>query len=393
MISRIILIFSILIFSFASKGTFATGTILASFLINFVFIFSEKRKFNLLPVYILVTILTLSILLSKYLGYIVDIQESFLYLLAISFLFINGLLIGDYIIEASPKSLINIHKFSWIIISIPFIGKFIPFLNTCKTCNVPFFIFREPSHFILYVSIFLFFNLLTRYKYWKIQFILYFFVMTILYKSLISLIVFLLMILYKSSINFSRLNFILIATTILLSFGLAISSDLLFQQFQEKITFSYSNLSVLTYISGFQNIFYSFKNFFPSGVGLGNMGLIHFPLEINNAFALLGRERALNIFDGSFVFSKIITEMGIFGLMISFVILKICYKSHINFIKSVKTKNYESFIKSSIALAFSFSIVIQSLIRGGGVISIYTILLGIVFVMNKHLTKNLSKEI
>jgi len=392
LISRIILIFTLLIVSFASKGTFAIGTMISSFLIFFVFIFSQKRKFNLFPIYILVIILSLPFFISNYLGYIVNIKESFIYFFAILFLFINGLLIGDYIIKVKPKSLINLNKFSWIIISIPFIGKFIPFLNTCKTCNVPFFIFREPSHFILYLSIFLLFNLLTGYKYWKIQIILSFFIMTILYRSLISLIVFLFMILYKLNINLSRLNFILVTSTIFLFFGLAVSSDLLFEQFIEKITFNYSNLSAITYISGFQNIFYSLKNFFPSGVGLGNMGFINFPLEINNAFALLNIG-VLNKYDGSFVFSKIITEMGIFGLMISYIILKICFQSHINFLKSIKSDNYDAFIKSSLSLAFSFSILIQSLIRGGGFISIYTILIGIVCVMNKYLTNTLSKKL
>ena len=122
------------------------------------------------------------------------------------------------------------------------------------------------------------------------------------------------------------------------------------------------------------------------------MGLTNFPLEINSAFALLNSE-VLNTFDGSFVFSKIITEMGVFGLLISLIVLKICYQSHINFKKSLKSENYEAFIKSSIALAFSLSIIIQSLLRGAGVISVYTILIGIVIVMNKYLKNSIEGKI
>ena len=347
MISRLILIISLLIVSFVFKQSFAVGTIFAAFLITLEFVFSKNIKFNFLPIYILIIILSISIFTSKILGYIVDIEESFLYLFAISFIFINGLLIGNYLIKVKPRSLIHLYKFSWIIIAFPFIGKLIPFLNTCKTCNNPLFIFLEPSHFIIYLSIFLFFNLLTSYKYWKLQFILSFIGLTIIYKSLLSLIVLLLMVIYKININLSRFNFTLIAAAIFLFFGFAVNSDILFEQFQERITFSYSDLTVLTYFAGFQNIFYSLNNFFPSGVGLGNMGLTNFPLEINSAFALLNSE-VLNTFDGSFVFSKIITEMGVFGLLISLIVLKICYQSHINFKKSLKSENYENNLKDNI---------------------------------------------
>ena len=178
---------------------------------------------------------------------------------------------------------------------------------------------------------------------------------------------------------------------ILISFlGFLLYSSLLFVQFQERLTFDNSNITVLTFLNGFENLIYSLKNYLPSGIGLGNMGLIEFPLEINKLFDNLN-EDIMNIYDGSFVFSKIITEMGLFGLLISILILRICYQSHNNFLMSIKIANQDIIIKSGISLSLSFSILIQSLLRGGGTISIYTTMVGIIYVINKSVKANLSK--
>ena len=83
--------------------------------------------------------------------------------------------------------------------------------------------------------------------------------------------------------------------------------------------------------------------------------------------------------------------MGLFGLLISILILGICYQAHNNFLKAIKIANQDIIMKSAISLSLSFSILIQSLLRGGGTISIYTTMLGIIYVINKSVKANLSK--
>ncbi len=361
---------------------------MSAFFIAYEFFYSKNQKFESYPVYILTIILLLSSLTSHFMGYIKDYQELIVYFFSIIFLFISGILIGNYLVKLRSQKLLILSKYSWILITFPLIGKFLPALNLCKDCNAPLFIFLEPSHYVIYISIFLFFSLLTNYKNWILQFIICFFGLIFLYKSLLGLVLLIFILTYYLYIKFNSYKFLGILILFILSSIFAINSGLLFKDFFLRLTFDNSNLTVLTYIGGLQSLIYSLKNYFPSGVGMGNMGLVTFPLEVNYYFELLGRS-LLNKYDGSFTFSKIITEMGVFGLLLAGIILNLCYVSFKNFSNSTKYLDNELLIKSALGASISLSILIQSVARGGGTISLYTVFIGIAYVINKYIKEKL----
>lgn len=119
-----------------------------------------------------------------------------------------------------------------------------------------------------------------------------------------------------------------------------------------------SNISSLVYIYGWESLFYYINESFGLGIGLNGMGLPPFP-NVNTAALLSNSEGELYTNpDGSFMFSKLISEIGIIGIFIFWKITNFLTKTF----KIYKSYNpIEKFLWNSLAL-----LVFTSLVRGVG---------------------------
>ena len=119
-----------------------------------------------------------------------------------------------------------------------------------------------------------------------------------------------------------------------------------------------SNVSSLVYIYGWESLFYYIKESFGFGIGINGMGVPPFP-DVETANLLASKDgRLYSNPDGSFMFSKFISELGFIGLFIFLLGIKLI-------IKSIKYYNqytpFEQFLWNSLVL-----LIFTSFIRGVG---------------------------
>jgi cell division protein FtsW (lipid II flippase) len=115
--------------------------------------------------------------------------------------------------------------------------------------------------------------------------------------------------------------FVSLAATWLVIILFAVSSGLLLinpdiAYFVDRLTASNesNNLSVLVYIQGWEMIPYYFSRTYGWGIGFQQLGETFFTSPASTSInALIGMD--LNLNDGSFIFSKLCSEFGYFGLI------------------------------------------------------------------------------
>ena len=85
--------------------------------------------------------------------------------------------------------------------------------------------------------------------------------------------------------------------------------------FSSTDTSAYNNLSVLSFMNGWERAYLNLKDSYGIGVGFQQLGFVGSEGEIFEVLSAIGAEN-LNLFDGSFVASKFISEFGIFAVMV-----------------------------------------------------------------------------
>ena len=119
-----------------------------------------------------------------------------------------------------------------------------------------------------------------------------------------------------------------------------------------------SNPSSLVYIYGWESMFFYLKDSLSFGIGLNGMGLPPFP-EVNSAFLLSSQDG--DIYknpDGSFLVSKIISELGFVGILLIIFVFRFLIKTF----RKYETYNpIDQFFWNTLALLF-----FTSFIRGVG---------------------------
>lgn len=155
-----------------------------------------------------------------------------------------------------------------------------------------------------------------------------------------------------------------------------------------------ANISSIVYVNGWQTSFENFKSTNGLGLGFNRMGCIPRPTtEASEVLEVMGLGAA-NFNDGSFTFSKIISELGIFGL--------VTWAGAICLLFRMVTKRDRMFSYSPIYIALSVSaslvLVIGGLIRGTSyfsgpfVLGLYFILTYIVKPPNNLTLQKLSDQ-
>lgn len=223
-------------------------------------------------------------------------------------------------------------------------------------------IFAEPSHFALVYLPFLFYKVYSSKKNKRLIYIAIGLFVAIAVENLTLLIgIFLTLLL----VYFKKKNVLIIIismSVLAIKFGgigkIAYFSDRI------QMSSSTTNLSALVWLSGWERAYLSFKSSYGLGVGFQQMGVVGDLGQYMYSIYRITNGDYLNLFDGGSIASKLITEMGILGLVL--IIFYILY-----FLKITKViiKNH---VKSSRELFF-FSIYIMGsialFVRGSGYFS------------------------
>lgn len=226
----------------------------------------------------------------------------------------------------------------------------------------PTFLFSEPSHFALAVAPFFIYCLKLRVKYWK-QGLLFFILWALYIQNFTMIVVLTLAILCAfSSIIYAVIFFVLAFLSIYL-FSLDIS------YFTERINFSTEtdNLSALVFIQGWENAILTLGETSFLGCGFQQFGITSSAGEATDKIGYIYEGGALNIFDGGTSASKLIGELGLFGVALLGIILIKAYKSFF------WLKKTNAFSVSKIAVfknCVAISILVEFFFRGVGYFSV-----------------------
>lgn len=231
-----------------------------------------------------------------------------------------------------------------------FLGRFIPGIQNLNNVK-PILPFNEPSHFALFYVPFLYYKVFISGQKEKI-FHLFLGVILALILQNFTLLVGVgvcTMIYYRKKSVF----WISLALFIMISY-----LDLSYFEARLNFTYRTDNLSVLVFMQGWEISYRSFIDTYGFGVGFQQLGYVPVYTEAGDSITrLLGRN--FNETDAGLTFGKIVSELGIFGLIIIFYYLRYFIRFYNQFPKVVNSKVI-------FAMSIYFSFAIDIFIRGIG---------------------------
>jgi len=228
-------------------------------------------------------------------------------------------------------------------------------------------IFSEPSHFAIIFCPFLLYQVLVsrhKYKHLLLSLSMAFMLqsVTLIAVSIIGGLV--------SVKRYGPLQILILSALGLLIATFAFHYSRFFIFIAERNVFASGteNLTALVFLSGIEAAYLTFFRSFALGVGFQQMGLTgphgEFQSQIIN---LTGR--SMNLYDGSILISKIVSEFGMIGLLLSFAYL---VKATQVFNKSRSSLNERSYLQFYRACYLSFSVLL--FVRSPGYFSPSTVI-------------------
>ena len=220
-------------------------------------------------------------------------------------------------------------------------------------------LFKEPSHLAISITPYLFYLLDAAKSKIKFYFIILFPIIILSFSS--TLIMSILFLLSVDKLRKSKKSFLIYTLFFLIPLIVFLVNyvDYINLRVQDVINVAVtSNPSSLVYIYGWESMFFYLKESLSLGIGLNGMGLPPFP-EVNSAFLLASPDG--DIYknpDGSFLVSKIISELGFVGILLIIFVFRFLIKTF----RHYETYNsIEQFFWNTLALLF-----FTAFIRGVG---------------------------
>ena len=137
--------------------------------------------------------------------------------------------------------------------------------------------------------------------------------------------------------------------------------------YSSRLDFTNPNLSLLSFINGWERAYLNLKDFYGIGIGFQQLGLIRSEgeIEIYEVLESIGTEN-LNLLDGSFLASKFISEFGILAVMVLVAYLVYLARS-VRWLHEVSINGGETVdCRKVFFLACFVMFFIDLFIRGGG---------------------------
>ena len=290
-----------------------------------------------------------------------NIMKLFISLLIILTMIITAKLLAIYIKDKEINSFLKIVFYILIGIALAISLRNILFdINLNDYNNKHMFIFREPSHFALLFTPLLIYNFFQAHLKTRLAYIIIGLLFGILIKSLLLIVgVFFMLLIFL--FKYKSMLFILMAILVLVTS----LNTLLPDYFLDRIILNSesNNLSVLVFLNGWERILLNLNssNFF--GIGFQQLGFIGENGTFMEKIELMA-DKQLNLYDGSFLASKIISELGLLGLLYLSIYFLYLFKA-LKYFHTKKEKNHQLIF----AYSFICSFFIELFFRGIGYFS------------------------
>lgn len=358
------------IYVVVSSSSMSLGLILAFLLICPIIFYNFSVKVNrayLVSLFLLFLVLY-QIIIFGVGEYPVNFRTvaSFIFL---AFLIVAAFLFGGFVSSFNGEELTPIAKliaFSFValgLISLVFNQEFLGYEKYKKSI----FPFSEPSHFAITVGPILFACGFFISKRMRFFLVLIFILFGMFFPSLVTLLFAMMMFLFFFQTSLS-LKFFLCGIAVFLAY--VFLSTNVFDYFISRLVFSTENqnLTALVYMQGWADASASLEHSRFLGVGFQNAGILP-PGEIGNLIYSLAGEYK-NRQDGGFLLAKIISEFGVFGIVLLIFYLFVFFKASLALSRFRKCNSFSEVSGSSVffnAIVVGFSV--ELFARGYGYFS------------------------
>lgn len=361
-------------------SSLAFGIMFSAVVIFFVWLYKKERIvfFRKTYFFYIAFIILLQSTIAMYLFDNFNDRKFILSYIFLLIIFISAYYFVRFIQETAPHVLDNI--LTTILYIVLMDGIISTFRHIYFHAAKRMILFSEPSHFALTVLPLLLYKVLSSKTSYAWFFIGIVFGIALGIKSL-TLLVGIFIILFVYSFRKTLLFFTLPIIGIFYFYGIH-NLD----YFIARISFNdTNNISALVFLSGWDRAYLNFLNTYGLGIGFQQLGYIGSMGVFQNKLASMGLE-GLNLYDGGSTASKLISELGILGLVFIFMYI-------IKVLKLIKTiKINRSIVKTDTQYLFFASIFIMIsidlFIRGVGYFSpnIFLFLAAIIyFTQNKEI--------
>ena len=359
-------IFSNSLFIILNTSSLRSGLIFSFFLLVIIILINKRSiSANINAKYLsTVNILTLIICIQFLISIILFSNQQFirtigsLILLYVTFLLIPLMVNYMYIIgdDIFDKVIINSYK---ILLFILYFSILLQKFGIIEGKEM--ILFKEPSHFIIvYMPILLYnvYNSSNKSRFIILTINIIGFLLIENLTAFIGVAIIILVLLWKDK------KLLLVPIIILLLIFLLEGEGLSYYTSRLNMSIESNNVSVLVWISGWERALSSLIASYGVGIGFQRMGFIEELGHAQNKIYKISGGSYANLNDGGFLASKLISEVGILGILLIFVYI-IYFIKILNYLKS----NFE---KTKIDYFFSFiyiMYIIQLFVRGVGYFS------------------------
>ncbi len=264
-----------------------------------------------------------------------DYRRFVLSLVPLTFLLGGGFAIGVAIRNATATQL---HMMSWVFFWV-FMGILLLRLLKLEphpgALHTPTFPFAETSHFMLALAPIYLYRCVTAPRQHRLAWVVFGFGLAILLKSA-TMVGFA----FGAAILCRRMTITMAATAIALIAGAA--THLHYFTSRADISSHSSSISALVYLQGWEFIWHALTISHGWGLGFQQLGIHPMHLAVSRLIRAANHGKALNMKGGSFVFSKLSSEFGVFGLALAIAYLYVSLKS-IMTLRTTKTFEHDTF--------------------------------------------------
>lgn len=217
----------------------------------------------------------------------------------------------------------------------------------------PIFPFPEPSHYVLFLSPFFFTIFFSQeLKSNKIYILL----VSLILLAFITNLTFVILVLIAISLSFgiNKSLFFFACLLIISLFFLQID----FSYYLDRLNFKGENLSTLVWLQGWDEAFINFKTTYGLGLGFQQLGVNEPKGDASNAIYVIMGD-FLNRYDGGTMAAKLISEFGVFGIIVTLIMFKRIIKS-INYIRNLVNFNVKEIFYHSCIIGMILDLFVRS---------------------------------
>jgi hypothetical protein len=281
-----------------------------------------------------------------------DSQRFVLSLIPLFFLLAGGLALGSALRSATPNEL---HTVSWICFWI-FVGivvqRMLGLEPLAADFHKPTFPFTETSHFALAFGPIYLYRSVTAPRQHKLMWIAFGLALAVLLKSA-TLVAFA----FGAALLCRRLLLLMLAVSLVFVGGA--TAHLSYFTSRADISSHSKNISALVYLQGWEFIWRSLILTHGWGLGFQQLGIHPFNLAVTRIIRGMNNGKALNTMGGSFTFSKLASEFGVFGIALAIAYLYFCFQS-IRILRATASFRSDTFARC-IIVAFGVDMFIRGI--------------------------------